>query len=101
MGKSIILFGSGSKYKGHSLPLNSREKHFSIPNPHGQLCSFSAPMLHRVPAIVFLPSCFSHNPAENSHREMFYNIHVELTQIYKRIYMQGKAYFQFFIFYFG
>lgn len=57
---SINLFGSGRKYKGHSLLLNSREKHFSIPSPHGQLWSFSTPMLHRVPAILFLPSCFLH-----------------------------------------
>jgi len=55
-GASITLFELGSKYKGHCLPLNSREKYFSIHSPHGLLQSFSIPMLHRVPAILFLLS---------------------------------------------
>lgn len=53
-GPSIILFGSGSKYKGHCLPLNSGEKHFSIFGPHGQLWSFST----QSSIYPFLPSWF-------------------------------------------
>lgn len=57
---SIILFGSERKYKGHSLLLNSREKHFSIPSPMDSFGLLALPCYTEFQLSFFLPSCFLH-----------------------------------------